>query len=118
MTELAITWNNVSGVHDLSTPSQLIPFLVGLGVIGRVLILPIPNVFDKIELPTPLKATKSSRTARGISGARFTTSSTIEFDSSFNLVGSLMMKIIGYGECSSRPRVSIAYVSIFTSYLS
>lgn len=38
-TELTITWNGLTGVSDLDTAGQLIPFLIGLSIMGRVLFL-------------------------------------------------------------------------------
>ncbi|KAI1496884.1 hypothetical protein F5X99DRAFT_47445 [Biscogniauxia marginata] len=38
-TELTIAWNKVTGVNTLDSAGQLIPFLVGLGIMGRVLYL-------------------------------------------------------------------------------
>ncbi|KAI0840874.1 hypothetical protein F5Y06DRAFT_232222 [Hypoxylon sp. FL0890] len=54
-TELTITWNGVTGVNDLDTAGQLIPFLVGVGVIGRVLFIPFfsgSNVSEPSPNPT------------------------------------------------------------------
>jgi hypothetical protein len=36
-TELTIKWNHVTGVNTLSSAGQLIPFVIGLGVVVRVL---------------------------------------------------------------------------------
>ncbi|KAI5918360.1 hypothetical protein F4810DRAFT_692437 [Camillea tinctor] len=36
-TEMTIAWNGITGVTGLDSAGQLIPFLIGLGVLGRVL---------------------------------------------------------------------------------
>ncbi|KXJ88834.1 hypothetical protein Micbo1qcDRAFT_206977 [Microdochium bolleyi] len=40
-TELTIAWNGVTGVNQLNSAGQLIPFVVGVGVLGRVIYLAI-----------------------------------------------------------------------------
>jgi hypothetical protein len=36
-TELTIQWNHISDINTLSSAGQLIPFVIGLGVVLRVL---------------------------------------------------------------------------------
>ncbi|KAH7014239.1 uncharacterized protein B0I36DRAFT_389197 [Microdochium trichocladiopsis] len=40
-TELTIAWNRVTDVNELNSAGQLIPFIVGVGVLGRVVYLAI-----------------------------------------------------------------------------
>jgi hypothetical protein len=35
--ELTLVWNSISGVYDISSPGQLIPLAIGIGMLGQVL---------------------------------------------------------------------------------
>jgi hypothetical protein len=57
-TELTIKWNHVTGVNTLSSAGQLIPFVIGLGVVVRVLYVwlkpkPRPPRKEKPPLHSP-----------------------------------------------------------------
>ncbi|KAF1955588.1 hypothetical protein CC80DRAFT_594309 [Byssothecium circinans] len=47
--ELTLVWNSISGMYDIKSPGQLIPLIIGMGILGHVVWGKLTNDFESIR---------------------------------------------------------------------